>query len=65
MDFKQKVQIALIQKRQTRAWLAEQITERTGLFCDASYLSKTLSGERHSPNIISAICDILGIEYED
>lgn len=62
MDFKQKVQIALIEKRKDRNWLIDQITERTGMFCDSSYLTKLLNGKRNSDNITYAICEILGIE---
>ena len=44
-------------------WLIDQVKERTGLFFDSSYLRRILTGERTSQKIISAICDILDLKF--
>lgn len=46
----------------TQTWLAEQISDRTGLYVDAPYLSKILTGQRAAPKIVAAIRDILEID---
>ncbi len=43
----------------TQTWLAEQVSEKTGLYVDAPYLSKILTGQRAAPKIVAAIREIL------
>lgn len=62
MDFKKKVKYRLIDLEKSQKWLEEEISKRTGLFVDASYLNKIYNGERSAPKIRSAICEILEIE---
>lgn len=45
----------------TQAWLAAQVSEATGMYVDAAYLSKILTGQRNAPKIVTAICEILSI----
>lgn len=45
----------------TQGWLAKEVSNKTGLFVDDSYLSKILTGQRSAPKIIRAICEILDI----
>ena len=59
--FRKTVKKRLIDLEQTQEWLCQQVTEKTGLFCDQPYLSRILSGERTPDKIISAVCEILDI----
>lgn len=45
----------------TQTWLAKEVSNRTGLVVDDSYLSKILTGQRNPPKVIQAICEILDI----
>lgn len=62
MDFSKSVKKALIDKEKTTAWLAERVREKTGMFCDAPYISRILSGDRSPEKIIQAINEILEID---
>ena len=42
-------------------WLISQVQEKTGLYFDASYLNKILTGQLATPKIIRAICEILNL----
>ena len=65
MEFFKKVKYRLIDLGKNQRWLENQITEKTGLFVDGSYLSKIYNGERNAPKIRSAICEILEIDEEN
>ena len=65
LDFRQQVGIELLKRDKDRAWLCDQITERTGLFCDIHYLSRILNGKRKGKRICAEIRDILGLEDEE
>lgn len=54
----------LIDIGQSQEWLAGQVKEKTGLFCDTAYLYKILIGERNPPSIVSAINEILELGKE-
>lgn len=43
----------------TQTWLAQTVSEKTGLFVDDAYLSKILTGQRMAPKIVAAIREIL------
>lgn len=45
-------------------WLIEQVSTKTGLYFDRSYLHKIMTGKLNTPGIVSAICDVLGIEKQ-
>ena len=45
-------------------WLIEQVSVKTGLYFDRSYLHKIMTGKLNTPGIVSAICEILGIEKQ-
>ena len=62
-DFGKSVLKKLIDEDKTTKWLQDEITARTGLFVDASYLNKALTGQYVSPRIIESIVDITGVEY--
>lgn len=62
MEFFKKVKYRLIDLKKTQKWLEQEITKKTGLFVDSSYLNKIYNGDRNAPKIRAAICEILGIE---
>lgn len=47
---------------QTQSWLAEEVAKRTGLYVDAAYLSKILTGQRSAPRIVAAIREVLDLQ---
>lgn len=61
-EFGKSVKKKLVDLDQTQKWLMEKIAEKTGLYIDGFYLHKILSGQRHPPEIINAICEILEIQ---
>ena len=48
----------------TQNWLAEQVSQVTGMYVDPSYLSRFLSGQRNAPKVVQAIREVLGIPDE-
>lgn len=62
VDFGKAVKKTLIDREKTQAWLCQEITARTGLFVDGSYLNRIYNGERNAPKIVEAIRDILDIQ---
>ena len=42
-------------------WLIEQVTQKTNLYFDRSYLHKIMTGKLSTPGIKQAICEILEI----
>lgn len=58
------VKTALLRKGKTQTWLEEEITHRTGLYMDAGYIYKILTGRRKAPKIVAAINEILGIKTQ-
>ena len=60
-SFGKQVKYRLIDLGKTQQWLQEQITEKTGLFMDSSYLNKIITGERAAPKVVQAIREILDI----
>ena len=63
-DFGLCVKVKLLQKQKTQKWLAEEVTNKTGLYVDSGYMYKILAGKRNAPKIVDAICEILSIEQE-
>ena len=45
-------------------WLCTEISQRTGLYCDRSYLAKVLRGERKAQKIKDAIEQIIAEKEE-
>ena len=46
---------------QTQEWLYKQVSEKTGLYFDSSYLSKIMRGVYVPTKMVNAICEILDI----
>lgn len=61
-DFGMTVKVRLIELGQTQKWLVEEVSSRTGLYFDAYYLHKVLTGKSENPKIINAIKNALGIQ---
>lgn len=63
--FAKEVRCALVMRDWTLADLAASVTEKTGLYCDAAYLSRILSGVRSPQRIVAAISEILGLSSDE
>lgn len=61
-DFGLCVKTKLLQIGKNQKWLEEAVSEKTGLFVDNGYMYKILTGQRCTPKIVAAICEILNIE---
>jgi hypothetical protein len=58
------VKTELLRIGKTQTWLEEEITRRTGLYMDAGYIYKILTGRRKAPKVTTAINEILGIQAQ-
>lgn len=61
MEFMKKVKCRLIDLGKNQKWLENEITKKTGLFVDSSYLNKIFRGERQARKIVAAIREILDL----
>lgn len=61
-DFGKEVKKKLVDIEQSQAWLADMVSEDTGLKIDAAYLSNILAGRRQPEKIVSTIKKILEIQ---
>lgn len=59
--FGKEVKKRLIDMDKTQEWLYEQVTEKTGLYFDSSYLSKIMRGVYTPEKMVQAIREILDI----
>lgn len=64
MDLRKAIKYRLIDMEKSLKWLESEITARTGLFVDNSYIHKIMTGERKAPKIVKAIREILDIPEE-
>lgn len=60
-DFRKAVKHRLIDLDKSQAWLCEEITLRTGRFCDNSTIKRILDGRTKRSPIIQAIREILDL----
>ena len=61
-EYGKTVKITLIELGQTQSWLISEIKKKLpDKYVDSSNLGKIFTGEINSPEIISAINEILGI----
>ena len=58
------VKKSLLDLGMTQKELEQIVSERTGLFVDAGYMYKILSGQREAPKISEAIKDVLDIKSQ-
>lgn len=61
-DFGLEVKGALLKAGLTQEWLITQVRSKTGMYVDRSRLHKIFTGRSHSKRLISAICEVLGID---
>lgn len=61
-EFGKEVKKRLVDIEQTQSWLAEKVSQDTGLWVDAAYLSNTLAGRRTPEKIMTSIKKILKME---
>ena len=59
--FGKEIKKKLVDMDKNQSWLQEQVTEKTGLYFDCSYLNKIMTGKRHTPKIVQSIREILDI----
>lgn len=59
--FEKDVKKRLIDLDWTIERLADEVSKKTGMFCDTSYIFKIWRGERNAPKIVSAVKEILGL----
>lgn len=64
-SFGKKIDHRLVTLGQSKKWLIEEVRTRTGLYFDRSYLRKIEIGELSTPKIVQAICDVLGLSFQD
>ena len=62
--FGKKVKKRLVDIDRSQTWLINRVKEKTGLYCDSSYMYKILTGQHNTPSIVQAICEILEIEND-
>lgn len=62
--FGKTIKKQLIDIGQSQTWLIDQVSKRTGLYFDRSYMHKILTGKLENPKIIQAIRQILNIPEE-
>lgn len=60
-DFGLLVKTELLRCGREQKWLEKEITKKTGLYVDSSYLSKIFTGQRNAPKVVQAIRDILDL----
>lgn len=60
-EFGKAVKIKLIEIDKTQRWLMDQITEKTGLYIDDSYMHRILTGKYENEKVVECIKEILGI----
>lgn len=60
-DFGLCVKTELLRRGMEQKELEKNITEKTGLYVDSSYLSKIFTGQRNAPKVVQAIREILDI----
>lgn len=61
-DFGLAVKTELLKSGKTQEWLLDEVAEKTGLYIDRSYMYKILTGKRKAEKVVSAVCEVLGIE---
>ena len=61
-QFSKTVKKKLIDLDKSPDWLCEEVSKKTGLYFDSSYLSKVLRGVYAPEKMVKAICEVLEIE---
>ncbi len=61
-DFGKEIKKKLVDMEQTQNWLITEVSNKTGLYFDSSYLYKIMAGKIETPTIVKAIHEILEIK---
>lgn len=59
------VKTKLVEIEQKQDWLIREVSKRTGLYFDTSYMHKILTGQSKNPKIVAAIREILDLPEEN
>lgn len=59
------VKTKLVEIEQKQDWLIREVSKRTGLYFDTSYMHKILTGQNTNPKIVAAIREILDLPDEN
>lgn len=59
------VKTRLVEIEQKQDWLIREVSKRTGLYFDTSYMHKILTGQNTNPKIVAAIREILDLPDEN
>ncbi len=63
--FGRVVKVRLMEKNMTQEQLCKAVQERTGKYFDSSYLWKVCNGVLKTPDIVSAICEIMELDNHE
>lgn len=63
-EYGKRIKHRLVDLGKTQTWLAAQVQERSGRYCDASLIGKVIRGEARSATITSEIERVLEITSE-
>ena len=61
-EYGKTIKKRLIDMDRQQVWLIEQVRQKTGLYCDSSYLYKIQTGQLATPKVLAAINETLGIK---
>ena len=61
-NYAKAVKHRLIDIGKTQAWLFSEVKQKTGMYCDWSYLSRISEGKEPGVKIVDAINKILNLE---
>ena len=64
-EFGKVIKVKLVQIGRSQKWLIEEVSKKTGLYFDRSYMYKIQTGQLATPRIVEAIKEILDIEGPD
>lgn len=64
-EFGKEVRKLLIDRDMSVADLAKEVADKTGLYCDATYIYHIFRGDRNPPKIVEAIKETLNMDKAD
>lgn len=59
------VKTELLRQGKSQKWLEEEVSSRSQLYVDSSYMYKILTGQRNAPKITQAIREILELPEQE
>ena len=61
-QFGKEIKKRLVDLDKKQSWLLCQVSAKTGLYFDGSYLYKVMTGQLNTPKIVNAICQVLELD---